>query len=358
MIISYFLYENIYKKDVIKIGFVAGLSGKYSNLGHSVLDGFNLAFSEIYYKIDDYKIQISIKDDKQKDEIAKRVIQDLKKENITLVVGNTTSSMTKTSLANLEDDMFLFSPSASSGDFSYKDDNFFRVQVAHSKERFKLLSKYLLKENISNLYLVYDAKNSSYTNNYVNNLKESLNTIVNVDDYIGKKTIDQEYQMILEDIKSKENLDGVIIVANSIDTSKLIQFLRLKGFDKQIIASGWAKNKNFLEDAGKAANGTIFLTSYDMDSENKTYQEFVKRFKERYNYEPSVFSAQGYETAKIIINILKKDSNLENFKKNLLRLKTFKGLQGDIIFDKYGDVQRESFIVKVKDDKFEKIEFH
>lgn len=35
----------------IKIGFIVGLSGKYSSLGTSIRDGFLLAFDEIDYKI-------------------------------------------------------------------------------------------------------------------------------------------------------------------------------------------------------------------------------------------------------------------------------------------------------------------
>ena len=58
--------------DDIKIGFVAGLSGKYSNLGTNVRDGFILAFDEIDNKIDGKKIKIIQKDDKQDNEEAKK----------------------------------------------------------------------------------------------------------------------------------------------------------------------------------------------------------------------------------------------------------------------------------------------
>lgn len=346
------------QNNSLKIGFVAGLSGKYSNLGHSVLDGFILAFDEIDYKVNNQKIQIDIKDDKQKPELAKARIRDFKNDKVDLIVGNTTSSMTKASLSVLSkyENLYLFSPTASSSEFSNKDDNFFRLQVAHSKDRFKLLSKYIIKSNLNNLYLIYDSKNKSYTNNYLYNLEDSLISLGGKK-YVAVNSIDNGFENIVQNIKAMEKLDAIIIVANSLDTTKLIQYLRVNNIDTKIISSGWAKNKKFLEDGGRAVEGTIFLTSYDEASQKKDYLDFVKKFKKKYSYEPSVFSAQAYETGKIIIDILKKDSNLKNFKKNLLSIDSFKGLQGKITFNKYGDVQRDNFIVQVKDNKFVKIDF-
>lgn len=347
-----------FQKNVIKIGFVAGLSGKYSNLGHNVLDGFMLAFDEINYKINNEKVQIVIKDDMQKEQVAKRNIVDLEKEGINLIVGNTTSSMTKASLSKLVlyKNLFLFSPTASSSEFSNYDDNFFRLQVDNSKERFKLLSKYLIKNKLTNLYLIYDPKNKSYTNNYLHNLEDSL-LEEGGKKYIATNTIDKGFKFILNDIKSKDDLDGIVIVANSLDTTRLIQYLRVNGIDKKIISSSWSKGKKFLEDGGNAVEGTIFLTTYDLHSKDKKYLNFVKRFKNKYNYDPSVFSAQGYETAKVIIDILNKDSNLKNFKENIKKIKTFEGLQVKIFFNEFGDVYRDSFIVQVKNHKFKRLDF-
>lgn len=357
-IIIYLSSEYFFNKNFIKIGYVAGLSGKYSNLGHSILDGFNLAFSEINYEIRNNQIQIIIRDDMQKDEVARDNINNFIKEDVHLIVGNATSSMTKISLSALSKykDTFLFSPSASSSEFSNIDDNFLRVQVAHSKDRFNLLSKYLVKNNFLNNYILYDSKNKSYSNNYLNNFKDSLISFGGKE-YVGISPINKNYNEILADIKSKKDLDVITIVANSIDTSKLIQFLRINNIKQQIVVSGWAKNETLLEDSGKALDGTIILTTYDSDSKNKSYKDFVKRFQSRYGYTPSVFSAQGYEAAKVIIEVLNKDSNLKDFKTNLLKHEKFKGLQGEIIFNKYGDVQRETFLTKVVNNKFEKIDF-
>ncbi|QDF29727.1 ABC transporter substrate-binding protein [Halarcobacter anaerophilus] len=356
VVILLFLTYFLKKDETIKIGFSGTLSGKYSTLGHSVLNGFLLAFDDVDYEVNDKKIKIIVKDDKQNEESAKSIINFFIKENIDLIVGNTTSAMTKISLSQIlkNSKTFLFSVTSSSGEFSGKDDNFFRTQVALSKERFDILSRYLIKHNIKSLLAVYDYKNSSYSKNYLSSFQESFISSGGKS-FIETISMKESFETILKKIKEKKDLDGVFIVANSVDSSRLIQFLKLNNINKKFCASGWAKNHEFLEDGGKAVNGTLFLSSYNENSVNKKYLDFIKRYKEKFKIEPTIFSAQAYETGKVILKILEKDSDLKNFKTNLLSIKKFEGLQGFLLFDKYGDIQREQYLTVVKDNEFKKI---
>lgn len=353
-VLAFFIFK---KDEVIKIGFVGGLSGKYSTLGHSVLNGFLLALDDKQNQLEGKKLKVIVKDDMQDEKSAKEIIRYFIDEKINLIIGNTTSAMTKISLKEISSnrDVFLFSATSSSGDFSDIDDNFFRVQESLSKERFDLLSKYLLNKKIKNLYAVYDLKNASYANNYIKNFQDSF--ISNGGNrFVAKSSFNESFETILNSIKETKDIDGFFIVANSLDCSKLIQFLRINGIKQSVITSSWAKNPEFIEDGGKAVEGTLFIDSYDENSTNKEYVEFTKKYKQRFNIEPTIFSAQGYEAGKVIIDILKKDSDINNFKKTLLGIKKFKGLQGYITFNEYGDVKREPNLTIVKNGRFEKIE--
>ncbi|WP_320034737.1 ABC transporter substrate-binding protein [Halarcobacter sp.] len=359
VIIITFILSLIYffKKDqTIEIGFVGGLSGKYSNLGHSTLNGLILAFEDIEYTVNGKKIRVDIKDDMQDEKVAKDIINSFIDKKINLIVGNTTSSMTKISLLEIpkNSNIFLFSPTASSGEFSKKDDNFFRVQGALTKEKFNELSNYFLENNVLNMYAIYDEKNSNYVNNYMNNFEKSFLS-KGGKPFLKKLKINKDFSLIADEIKSNNSIDGLFIIGNSLDSSRLIQYLKIKDINKTIFVSGWAKGSEFLEDGGKAVNGTIFLDSFDENSKDPSYLKFVNDYKQKFKTEPTIFSAQGYEAGKVIIEILKKDDNLENFKKNLLEIKEFKSLQGFITFDEFGDIHRKQNLTIVKDNKFVKI---
>ena len=354
LLIIIFTYTFFSKEEKINIGFVAGLSGKYSTLGNSVLNGLQLAFDDVDYKIGNKKIVLIEKDDKQNEQKAKEAINYFKHNNIKLIVGNSTSSMTKISLNEIKNsDEVLISASASSNEFSNTDDNFLRMQVSHTTKRFDILSKYLIKNSLKKVYMIYDPMNKSYTKNYMINFQESF--IKNGGQkFINTEEITKNFYEILEDIKSRD-IDTIVVVANSMDTSKIIQFLRVNKMTQKIISSGWAKTKDFLENGGKHVEGVVFSTGYDDNSNKEYYQEFIKKYYKKYKTKPSVFAAQAYETGKVLIEMLEKDSNISNLKTNILEQKVFEGLQGKIIFNKYGDVDRDYFLMCVKDNTFKRL---
>jgi len=351
------VYFKFSEKDTIKIGLIGGLSGKYSELGHSLLNGMNLALDEVNFEIDGKKVEIVSKDDRQKSTFAKLAVEEFKREKIDLIIGSGTSSMTKVVLESMDEvyNPILFSPSASSSFFSKKDDNFLRTQVSQSVDSFHQLTKYLVSNSKKNIYAIYDSRNAAYSESYAYNFEKSLiknggNPLVQL------REISKDFSFIVEDIKKIKNVDTVIIIANPIDTAKLSQFLRINNINQTIVGSSWSKSSKLLEDGGKYIEGMIFLTSYDNSSKNKNYLDFIKKYESKYKVTPSIYASQSYETGKIIIESLKKNSNLKEFKQTLLSIKKFKGLQGDIEFDKYGDVKREHLLMVVKDNNYIVIE--
>ncbi len=355
IIVSIFIGCNDKSDEDIKIGFIAGLSGKYSNLGSSVRDGLLLAFDEIDYKIDDKKIKIIQKDDKQNKDEAKKSIDSLIKSNVKIIVGNATSSMTTISLDAIKDkkDILLFSATASSNNFTGKDDNFIRVQLEQSTKKHIKAVNYLIKNNYKKVYLIYDSTNMSYVNGY-KNIFQKLFVSKGGEKFVGSSNINNDYKNILNDLNSQE-YDLILVVANSIDSANIIQYIRLNKINKKILSSGWAKTRNFIQNGGKAVEGVLFSTSYDEQSKDKGYIEFVNNFKNKYNVLPSSSAAQGYEVGKIIIENLKISSNPEKLKNRILNIKKYNGVQGDIIFDKYGDIFREYFMMTIKDSKYIKL---
>jgi len=342
--------------DTIKIGFVAGLSGKYSALGTSIRDGFTLAFDEINYKIGDKKVKIIQKDDKQDPKLAKKIIEEFMDKNIKLIIGNATSSMTAISIpiVNKYNDVLLFSATASGADFTEKDDNFIRIQVDHSAKRYTALNNYLNHKKYKNIFFIYDSKNISYAKGYLSFFQDMVNKAGGK--FIAKVDMNDSYESILAKLKATEH-DLILIVGNSVDTANMIQYLRLNNINNKVLASGWAKTMDFIENGGKAVEGTIFSTGYDENSKDKAFLEFVKKFKAKYGKQPSVFAAQGYELAKILIQNLRNSTDISTLKDRILKIGKYDGLQGDIEFDKYGDVSRKYFMMEIRDGKYVKVDY-
>jgi len=353
VIVGIFSYFSFFNNNEIKIGFLGGLSGKYSNLGHSLLNGMTLALEEENFKINNKEVKIISKDDRQRPTFAKLAITEFKKEDVGLILGSGTSSMTKVALESFDENYMptLISASASSNTFSKKDDNFFRTQVSQSEASFEKLSKYLLSNNLKNIYAIHDSNNRAYSESYASNFESSFKKLGGKP-FIKVKELSKDFSHITEDIKKRENIDAIIIIANTIDTAKLVQFLRISDIEKTVIGSSWSKSSKLLEDGGKYVEGMIFLTSYNNSSKSEKYLNFVRKYEKRYKTKPSVFASQSYETTKIIIEVLKKNENIDEFKNTLLSIKKFEGLQGQIEFDEYGDVKRDYILMTVKNGQY------
>ena len=352
-IVGYFLFIKE-SKQTIKIGFVGALTAKYSDLGNPMMNGIILAFEEEKYEINGNKIELIFKDDKKDEEVNKQIVNDFITQGIKIVIGNVTSSMSKISMSiiNKHEDMFMISAASASNEFSGIDDQFFRVHVANNEQRFDTFTKYIKDNNYKKIYGIYDPGNITYTKDYLENFEKSF--ISNGgENFIKYSKTDENLDNLVLDINNL-NPDLILICANSVDASRVVQYLKMKGINVQIASSEWAMTPAFIENSGRYSEGIIFNIDYDENSKSEDFVDFVTKYKEKYNMEPSLYASKGYELARVIIELLKMGDQTE-LKKNLLIKKEFKGLQDIIIFDKYGDVIREFNTFKVKNGKFEKV---
>ena len=338
------------KDETVKIGVILGLTGKYSDLSLYEKNGIVFAFDQINNQINNKKIELIFKDDKQDEQTNIKVVNELIKDNIKYIIGNATSSMSKVTLNTISnyDDIFQISPTASSSQFSDKDDNFFRVQTANSPKHFTNLIKLLKEHNAKHVYLIGDKNNEEYLYDYLHLFDE--NKEMKYEDIIDSNL---SYEEILTKVK---DADFIIQVQNSTDSASLIQYLRINKNTTPVISSGWAKNDEFIENAGKWANGVYFISSNYINYEDKNYQKFAKDFYEIYKYQPTRSDIQGYQSAQIIIQALENgNKKVDDIKKYIIGKETFNIAGDEISFNKYGDIKTPYYIFEVKNNKFEKI---
>jgi branched-chain amino acid transport system substrate-binding protein len=247
----------------------------------------------------------------------------------------------------------MISAASASNEFSGIDDQFFRVHVANNEQRFDSFTKYIKKYNFNKIYGIYDPGNITYTKDYLENFEKSfiLNGGTN---FIKYSKTDENLDDLVSQINDLKP-DLILICANSIDSARVVQYLKMKGIKTQIASSEWAMTPAFLENTGKYSEDIIFNIDYDENSKSTDFINFSTKFKEKYNIEPSLYASKGYELARVIIELLKMGTQTE-LKKNLLIKKEFKGLQDTIIFDQYGDVIRKFNTFKVINGKFEIVE--
>lgn len=104
--------------------------------------------------------------------------------------------------------------------------------------------------------------------------------------------------------------------------------------------------------AGKYLKKAIFVDGFFPNSREKEVREFVSNFKSTFGDDPTLFSAQSYDAARIFIDLLRKGaSNRVQIKAQLHTIRDFPGASGKTTILSTGDTEKSLFPLKVKGDK-------
>ena len=141
--------------------------------------------------------------------------------------------------------------------------------------------------------------------------------------------------------------DGILIIANSMDSALLCQQIRKSNHSIKITLADWGATERLLELGGKAVEGVTVVQTFDRDSPNPKYQAFRKTYLERYDREPGFPGVYAYDAAQVILTALSAQKKGQNLKETVLSIRQFDGLQGQFSFDDYGDVMRSNASISI-----------
>lgn len=164
-------------------------------------------------------------------------------------------------------------------------------------------------------------------------------------------------------LKAKQaNADALFVYTNEEESARLLKELRKQGYDKPIIGETTLANDKVIELAGEAANGVIAHVGLTADAPNATVRSFAQRFEAEYKYKPDHNAMKGY----IGMNVAKAGFDKagkvdpQAFAKVMhginISAKQYPGVLFDVAYDDKGDLDRESFFVKVVNGKAQVID--
>jgi ABC-type branched-subunit amino acid transport system substrate-binding protein len=112
--------------------------------------------------------------------------------------------------------------------------------------------------------------------------------------------------------------------------------------------SGWNSPK-LIESAGNYIRDGLFVDGFFIDSSRPEVKKFVDAFKSTFGKDPTLYSAQAYDSANIMIqSILKGANNRIEIKKHLDALQDYPGVSGKTSILPGGDSEKELFTLRIK----------
>jgi len=120
-------------------------------------------------------------------------------------------------------------------------------------------------------------------------------------------------------------------------------------------ANGWNSPK-LVENAGKYIREGFFVDGFFTDSLRLGVQKFVEAFKATFGKEPTLHSAQAYDSANIMIQgILEGADNRIKVKERLEGVKNYPGISGTTTLLPTGDSEKRLFTLRIKNRKVQQV---
>lgn len=342
----------------IRIGFVAGLTGPNAALGVDGRDGALLAVEKINTEggVNGRLIELIVRDDLGTSEGSIAADHQLiQNEGMFVIVGHMTSSAMMAAWAEIKDSGVVFlSPTVSTPQLSGIEDNFFRLIPVNSAFAEKLAEYAVNELDQKKVAIFYDIDNAAFTDtlrvgfekNFISNGGEIVMT------YSFSSAAAPNFKPALEYLKSL-NPDGIFIIASAFDTALIAQQADLIGLDVQLLTSNWALTDDLIENGGLAVDGIVTVVAHDESNQTPEYLDFSRRYQERFGRSPTFAAGYGFESILTLAAALEKtNGGKDGLTKALLQTNNFTGVNGNISFDKYGDVQRTLYLITVRDGKF------
>jgi branched-chain amino acid transport system substrate-binding protein len=163
-------------------------------------------------------------------------------------------------------------------------------------------------------------------------------------------------------LKAKQsNADAVFVYSNEEESARALRELRKQGWAKPIIGETTLTGQKVIDLAGDAANGAIAHVGLTVDAPIPAIRAFRAKFEKAYGYVSDHNGMKGYSGVYVLKAAIEKvgkpDRKAVAAALHGLKVSTDKypGILMNVEFDKNGDLDRESFMVEVKNGKQEVI---
>jgi branched-chain amino acid transport system substrate-binding protein len=156
-------------------------------------------------------------------------------------------------------------------------------------------------------------------------------------------------------LKAKQaNADVLFVYLNEEESARALRELRKQGYDKPIIGETTLIGQKVIDSAGEAANGIRGHVGLTVDAPIPAVRAFSYRFEREYKYKSDHNGMKGYFGAYVIKAVTEQVGKFDRkafaqaMKGVVLSTKKTPGLLMDVTYDDYGDLDRDSFLVEVR----------
>lgn len=347
--------SSAFSQEVIKIANIVELSGGGASAGTNFKNGVELAVKEINASggILGKKIQTITSDTQSNPGVAKGLTQKAVDDDVFAIFGPVFSGSIMVSMAeSRKAEIPNFTGGEAASITTQGNPYIFRTSFTQATAMPKVARYMSDQAKLKNIAIIY--VNNDFGKGGLDMIKKALaNSSTKIAAEISTDAGQVDFSAAV--LKAKQsNADGVFVYTNEEESARALRELRKQGWNKPIVGETTLTGQKVIELAGEAANGAVAHVGLTVDAPIPAVRAFRAKFEREYKYISDHNGMKGYSgiyTLKAAIEkVGKLDRKAVANALHSLVVTTDKepGILMNVAFDQNGDLDRESFLVEVK----------
>jgi branched-chain amino acid transport system substrate-binding protein len=342
-----------FSQDTIKIGEFGSLTGDNASYGTSQNEGVQMAVDEINTSggILGKKIDLTLEDNQTKQGQTTTIVRKLiSQDHVVALVGEVASSKALEAAPIAQEAKIpLIATGATNPKVTQVGDYVFRVCFIDDFQAIVIARFVLEKLHKTKVAFITDVKQdysvglTQFARDY---LQKNGGQIVKEQSYSSG---DKDFRAQLTDIKSA-NPDVIVITGYYPEVSLIVREGRQLGIKAAFAGGDGWDGASLIPVGGKAIEGSYFSNHFSTEDKSPAVQQFVEKYKKKYNKLPDAFAALGYDSVNLLANAIKRagSTDPEKLRDAIASSRDFPGVTGKITINPERNANKSAVIITIK----------
>jgi branched-chain amino acid transport system substrate-binding protein len=294
------LATSVQAADKVKVGFIGTLSGPSAQPGVDIRDGFQLAVKLNGGRLGALPAEVLVGDDQFKPDVGRQLAEKyVRSDRVNFLTGMVFSNIMLAAAPIAWDNKVIYvSPNAAPSPLAGKDCNPYFFAAAWPNDAYhEAAGQHATNRGYKNAYLI--APNYQAGKDSLAGFKRYYKGQVVAEVYTQLGQLD--YAAELAQVRAAKPQALYIFLPGGMGINFIKQFVAAgMSSDIPLMVPGFGSDQDIIRPVGDAMLGLFDTAHWAMDLDNAANKKFVPAFEKEYRRLPSVFAAQGYDTAMLL----------------------------------------------------------
>ncbi len=347
----------------IKIGFLGAKTGSVAVYGINTLEGMKMAAEEINKAGGVLGKQIVIVEEDNrgdKTEGANVTQKLIDKDKVVAIIGDPTTGITKVAAPIAQQNQVVLLSAGSTGPNVVEIGDYIFRNTLLDAVGGPATMKYIVENKGWKRVALVTSKNNDFSVGLSEIFRKALKEYgaeIVVEEYINDG--DTDFSGMVTNLKAK-NPQVIVFSGYYTEGGLIMQEVRKQGMKDIVMVGGdGLQAPTFWELGKEAVEGSISYAGFSPEQPTPETAKFIEAFKAKYNKEPDLFHAQGYDAVKIIAEAIKRANSADPkvFRAEVAKTKDFPGVSGVTTFRENREpIKSPVYLLEVRGQQFKLLE--